>query len=185
MHFKKKSGPVPKQTCSQSAVRGVTVYSWYEINLINTLHIERKQRTLFCIRLNARMRYFNSKTRRIRILALRRMQKSLHCLFSMGNIQNGATLTRRDREETICWKKVIIWFSLRKKNILLLHKIQIKLPMADGLPWRWFSCFSEPQQCYLLGSRWDSHKPPGFYLKYLKMCSEDERSFYGVGTTCG
>ncbi len=25
----------------------------------------------------------------------------------------------------------------------------------------------------------------GFYLNYLKLCSEDEQSFYGVGTTCG
>ncbi len=38
---------------------------------------------------------------------------------------------------------------------------------------------------YLLGSQWDSHKPPGFYLKYFKLCSKDEQSFYGVGTTCG
>ncbi len=27
-----------------------------------------------------------------------------------------------------------------------------------------------------------SHKSPGFHLK---LCSEDEQSFYGVGTTCG
>ncbi len=52
-------------------------------------------------------------------------------------------------------------------------------------PWRCFSYFSEPRQCYLLGSRWDSHKPPGCDLKYLTLCSEDERSFYGVETTCG
>uniref|UniRef100_A0A8C2IG93 Diacylglycerol kinase n=1 Tax=Cyprinus carpio TaxID=7962 RepID=A0A8C2IG93_CYPCA len=30
------------------------------------------------------------------------------------------------------------------------------------------------------GSLWDSHKPPGFHPKYLKLCSEDERSFYSV-----
>ncbi len=34
-------------------------------------------------------------------------------------------------------------------------------------------------------SQRDSHKPPGFYLKYLKLSSEDELSFYGVWTTCG
>ncbi len=28
-----------------------------------------------------------------------------------------------------------------------------------------------------------SHKPPGFHPKYLKLCSEDEQSFYGFGTT--
>ncbi len=30
-----------------------------------------------------------------------------------------------------------------------------------------------------------SHKPPGFHPKYLKLCSEDERSFYGFETTWG
>ncbi len=35
-------------------------------------------------------------------LALRRIQKSVRCLRSVGNIQNDATVTRRDREETNC-----------------------------------------------------------------------------------
>ncbi len=34
-------------------------------------------------------------------------------------------------------------------------------------------------------SQRDSHKFPGFYLKYLKLSSEDELRFYGFGTTCG
>uniref|UniRef100_A0A8C2B728 Diacylglycerol kinase n=1 Tax=Cyprinus carpio TaxID=7962 RepID=A0A8C2B728_CYPCA len=34
------------------------------------------------------------------------------------------------------------------------------------------------------GSLWDSHKPPGFHPKYLKLCSKVERSFYRFGTTC-
>ncbi len=41
-------------------------------------------------------------TRRIHILALRWMQKRVCCLRSVDNIQNGASLTRRDREETNC-----------------------------------------------------------------------------------
>ncbi len=98
----------------------------------------------------------------------------------MGNIQNGATLTRRDELlKKSCYFYFLCVFSS-------LHKIQIEPLMADGLPWRCFSFFSEPRQCYLLGSQWDRHKPPGFYLKYLKLCSKkDEKSFYGVGTTCG
>ncbi len=28
-------------------------------------------------------------------------------------------------------------------------------------------------------------KPPGFHPKYLILCSEDKRSFYGFGTTWG
>ncbi len=103
------------------------------------LPIERKQRTLFCIRLNAKMRYFHSNqsvnTRRIQILKLK---KSHYFYF-------------------LCIQKVIS----------SLHKIQIEPLMADGLSWRCFSLFSEPRQWYLLGSQWDSHKPPGFYLKYI------------------
>ncbi len=30
----------------------------------------------------------------------------------------------------------------------------------------------------------DSHKSPGFHQKYLKLCSEDEQSFYRFGMTC-
>ncbi len=28
-------------------------------------------------------------------------------------------------------------------------------------------------------------EPPGSHPKYLKLCSEDEQSFYGFGTTLG
>ncbi len=31
----------------------------------------------------------------------------------------------------------------------------------------------------LLGSQRDSHKPPGSYSKYLKLCYEDEQAFMG------
>ncbi len=116
-------------------------------------------------------------TRRICILALRRMQKSVR---SMGNNQNAAMLTRRD---DLLKKSFLIFFAYKKYS---RHFIKLIEPlMADRLPWRWFSYFSGPRQCYLLGSQWDSHKPPGFYLKYLKLCSKDEQSFSGAGTTCG
>ncbi len=83
-------------------------------------------------------------------------------------------------------KMVLRWRGgdkLLNKVFSLLHKVQIEPLMADGL--FCLSYFSVPWQCYLLGSQWDSHKPPGFHLKYLKLCSEDERSFYGFGTTWG
>ncbi len=51
--------------------------------------------------------------------------------------------------------------------------------------WRCFLYFYGPWQCNLLCSQWDSHKPPSFHPKYLKLCSEDEQSFYGFGTTWG
>ncbi len=48
-----------------------------------------------------------------------------------------------------------------------------------------FHTFLDLNSVYLLGSQWDSRKPPDFYLKYLKLCSEDEQSYNAVGTTCG
>ncbi len=82
-------------------------------------------------------------------------------------------------------KSLYFYFLCIQKVFSSLHKIQIEPPMADGFHWRCFSLFSGPQQCYLHGSQMDSHKPSGFYLKYLKLCSEDEQSFYVVGTACG
>ncbi len=41
------------------------------------------------------------------------------CVRSMGNIQNGATLTRRDREETIVEQIFIFLFTLHTKSILV------------------------------------------------------------------
>ncbi len=77
-----------------------------------------------------------------------------------------------------------LYFLCVQKVFSSLHKIQIEPLMAGGLPWRCFSLFSGPQQRFLLGSQWDYLKPPDFPPKYLKLCSEDEQSFYGVETTC-
>ncbi len=82
------------------------IWSSSRVWQLNMLEFERKQRTHFCICLNFHSNQ-SVNTRRIHILALRRMQKSIRCLRSMGNIQNGATVTRRDREETNCWKKAL------------------------------------------------------------------------------
>ncbi len=43
-----------------------------------------------------------------------------------------------------------------------------------------FLYFSGPWQCYLLGSQWNSNETRGYYPKYLKLCSEDEQSFYSL-----
>ncbi len=118
---------------------------------------EHKQRTLFCIHLNARMCIL------------------VYLRFDF-NENSRAVADRRF---------VIFIFFAYKKYSHNFIKFQIEPLMANWLPWRCFSYFSGPWQCYLLGGQWDSHKPPGSYLKYLKLCSEDERSFYGVGRTCG
>ncbi len=46
-------------------------------------------------------------------------------------------------------------------------------------------CYWWQRIAYALCVHRDSDKPPGFHPKYLKLCSEDERSFYGFGTTWG
>ncbi len=108
------------------------------------------------------------------ILALRRMLKSVRCLCLAGNIQNGATQTRRDREETNCWKKnLYFYFLCIQKVFSSLYIIQIEPLMADGVSSWCFSYFSVPRQCYLL----DSHKPPGIYLKYLNCVPKTNKGF--------
>ncbi len=76
-----------------------------------------------------------------------------------------------DADETNCWIKSLfyknIFVFIIQKVFSSLHKVQIEPRMADGLFWRCLSYFSGPRQCYLLGSQWDSHKPPGFHPKYL------------------
>ncbi len=109
---------------------------------------------------------------------------AVRCLRSMGNIQNGTTVTRRDREETICWKKLFL-FSLRTKSILIASYNSYWT--TDG---RWttlamlFILFWTSTVLFTWRSMGQS-QASRFYLKYLKLCSEDKRSFYGVGTTCG
>ncbi len=60
-------------------------------------------RTLFCISRNTRIRILRAFTLwfewKQRIRAARLIQKSVSCLRSVDNLQNGATVTRRDREE--------------------------------------------------------------------------------------
>ncbi len=38
---------------------------------------------------------------------------------------------------------------------------------------------------FTMQSMRQSHKPPGFHPKYLKLGSEDEQCFYGFGMTWG
>ncbi len=75
-------------------------------------------------------------------------------------------------------------FSIQKV-FLSLHNVMIDPLMADGVSWRCCSYFSGPWQCNLLGSQWDSHKPPGFHPKYLKLCSEDEKVILWVCNDMG
>ncbi len=94
-----------------------------------------------------RMRYFHSNQsvniHRKRILVLRLTQKSVRSLRSADILQNGATVTRRDTEETNCY----FYFLCLQKVFSSLHKIQIEPLMADGLFWRCLSYFSGPWQC--------------------------------------
>ncbi len=105
--------------------------------------------------------------------------------FCVQGIISKMALRWRRGDVTVpnCWIKSLFLFYFHTKSILVAHNSQIEPLMADGVSWRRISYFYGPWQCNLLGSQWDSHKPPGFHPKYLKLCSEDERSFYGFGTT--
>ncbi len=74
------------------------------------------------------MHYFHSNqsvnTCRIRILALRRILKSVRCLRSMGDIPNGVTVTRRPRGDDLLEKVVIfIFFAYKKYSCRLIQFI--------------------------------------------------------------
>ncbi len=43
-----------------------------------------------------------------------------------------------------------------------------------------FYTFLDLDSVIYLAVKWDSHKPPDFHPKYLKLCSEDEQSFYSM-----
>ncbi len=51
--------------------------------------------------------------------------------------------------------------------------------MADGVFWWCFSYFYGPWPCNLLGSQWDSHKPPGFHLNILNCVLKTNEAFTG------
>ncbi len=140
--------------------------------------------TLFCISRNTRICILRVFTlwfeRKQHIRVVRLTQNSVLCLRSVDILQNGTTLTQRGDE---LLKKSYFYFLCIQKVFSSHYKIQIEPLMADGLFWRCLSYFAGPWQCYLLGSQWDSHKPPCFHPKYLKMCSEDGWSFYWYGTT--
>ncbi len=89
------------------------------------------------------------------------------------------------RGDKLLNKVIIFVFYVYKKYSRSFIKLRFWTTDGRWTIWRCLSYFSGPWQCNLLGSQWDSHKPPGFHPKYLKLCSEDDQSFYGYGTTLG
>ncbi len=111
---------------------------------------------------------FKSK-RKIRIHALMRMQKSIRCLRSMGNIQNGATVTRRriaEEKSFFAYKKYSGSFIKFRLN----HWCQMDFP-GDA-----FHSLDLDSVIYLAVN--ETVTSLRFYLKYLKLCSEDKQSFW-------
>ncbi len=82
--------------------------------------------------------------------------------YAADILQNGATVTQMRR--IVEWSHYF-YFLCVQKVFLSLHKVQIEPLMAEVLFLWCFSYFSGP--------------------KYFKLCSEDEQSFYGFGTTWG
>ncbi len=152
--------------------------------ILENISAGRKQRTLFCVNHIPDMLFsFKSKSKYT--------YKTYSC--GMADSTEERTLVAlntlkwryAEPEETNCWIKSWVFFAQKKCS---RHFIKVRLnhwTTADRLFWQCLSYFSRPLQCYLLGSQWDSHTPPGFHPQYLKLCSEDEQSFYGFGMTWG
>ncbi len=111
------------------------------------------------------------------------------CYEAMGilfALQNDAALTQKDREETNCWINIVIsiFFAYKKYSC---HFIKFRLNhwQMDYFEDVFYTFLCLDSVIYL-AVKWDSHKPPGFHPKYLKLCFEDEQSFFnGFGTTSG
>ncbi len=146
--------------------------------------------TLFCVSWATRMRCLrsiqsvNRRIRRIPVSGL--IQKSVRTCVQGLISKMALRWHREDVTVPYCWIKSLFLFYFRTKIFSSLHNITIEPLMADGVSWRCFSYSSGPWQCNLLGSQWDSHKPPGFHPKYLKLCSKLlwVRNDMGVSDKC-
>ncbi len=86
--------------------------------------------------------------------------------------------SKTDTEE----KKIVQWshyfcFICAQKAYLLLHNITVE-PLMSLL--RFWALNLSVALSFMQG-----HKALGFHQKYLNLCSEDERTSYGFGTTWG
>ncbi len=151
---------------SQSAISGLIWILWSDEN---TFCAQRKQNIdfielfLLCNTSCKRIHEFTSRPRRMRSDERKHSAFQVLCLYT-GLYVSRPRCMRRAWSEACFVCTHASWSARELMNALAGH-------------------FSGSWQWYLLGSQWDSHKPPGFHPKYLKFCSEDEQSFYGFGTT--
>ncbi len=110
------------------------------------------------------------------------MSAALHC--DQWTLSKMALRWRR-WDELLNEVFICFCFFSVQEVFLSLRYIQIEPLMADGQFWWCFSYFSGPWQYHLLGSQWDSHKPPSFHPKYLKLCSETNKAFTGLEQLLG
>ncbi len=117
------------------------------------------------------------KLHRIRILAFEADAEELTRRRVFGGYISKECYADEDRQEGDGLMKNILFF-VYKKYTRWFIKIQIWTLMEMDCPMMLFILF-RTSTVYLLGVNGTVSRD--FYLKYLKLCSEDERSFYGVG----
>ncbi len=125
----------------------------------------------------------NKVMRYSRICARSRLNANDHYWWTSITVKRHQKSGTKKRKKKMKTKPV--YFLCIQKVFSSLHKILIEPLMADGLSWWCFSYFSEPQQCYLLGSRWDSHKPPGLYINILKSVPKMNKAFMELERLAG
>ncbi len=144
---------------------------------------------IFSVISNAWIRYFCSNQSvnklTIHIHALLMPEKSVRTLRSSDALQNGTTLTQRDREETNCWINVVIliFFAYKKYSRRFIKFRLNHWWQMDYFDYVFYTFLCLDSVIYLAVN--GTVTPPGFHPKYHKFCSEDERSFYGFGTIWG
>ncbi len=91
----------------------------------------------------------------------------------------------RETVEMKMWNKIFIFVFFAQKVFSWLHKITVDRLMSHGLLCRSSWYFSGPWSCEDPCCLWEGQRALRFKLKYLNLCSEDERRSYGFGTTWG
>ncbi len=140
--------------------------------------------TLFCISRNTRICILRVFTlwfeRKQHIRAARLIQNSVLCLRSVDILQNGTTLTQRDREETNCWKKVIFIFFAYKKYSRRIIKFRLnhwwQMDYFDDV----FHTFLDLDSVIYLAVNGTVTSLPVFIQNILKCVPRTDEAFTGM-----
>ena len=118
----------------------------------------------------------------------RRPIVSLRVTYNTDALRYYTTRThaRHREKEMNSGIKLLFLFTFCAQTVFpSLDKLKIEPLMSHGLLWWCLYCLSGREQYAVHWLSMEEQKALEQNLKYLKLCSEDERRSYGLGTTWG